>query len=323
MTKRHLFSAIALCLGVVALFNVFLAFDLDSFPRQIIRDLKRQPKIDMLFLGNSLMNRALDENTFRDSWPGPSSPPALFNACLPASGPVEHYLFAREAFRDHPSIKYVVYDIYDRQLTETPEGGWNQLVGGMAMAYYVEPDLAKLLYFPDSVYDQLRFRLVSFLPMLSERFSLWQHIENQRRRMAQVGMPPIANKGALVSDFHELGYPEKIKFMQDCDNAVKNSADFTPALDHLFNLASTEGARIFVVDMPMQANHREFYYSSSTWLRYRSYLKDKLKARGITFIDATDWAQDADFLDDIHLNDGGAKKFSSRLSAALDQEINH
>ena len=317
MTKRHLYRAFALCLGVIALFNIYLAFDLESPPKLIIRNLRQQSKIDMLFLGNSLLNRALDEDAFKDSWPGPVAPPALFNACLPASSPVEHYLFAREAFRDHPSIKYVVYDIYDRQLTEIPIGNWDQLVGGMAMAYYVEPDIAKSLYYPGSNYDQMRFRLISFIPMLRERFSVWHHIENQRHRMERAGMPPILDKGALVSVFHELGYPEKTQFIRDCKSAVQNSSGFTPAIEFLFRLAAEKGSKVFVIDMPMQSNHREFYYSSSAWIRYRGYLKEKLEARGITFVDATDWAQDSDFLDDIHLNDEGAKKFSCRLSVTL------
>jgi len=321
MTKRHLYRSFAIAMGVIVFFNIFLALTLDSPPRAIIRDLRRSSKIDLLFLGNSLMNRALNEKVFKDSWPGPLPPPVLFNACLPASSPVEHYLFAREAFRDHPSIKYVIYDIYDRQLTETPNGSWSQLVGGMAMPYYVEPDVAKSLYYPDSLYDQLRFRLTAFVPMLRERFSLWHHVENQRRRMEQMGMPPHIDKGALVSDFHELGYPEKIQFVRDCESAVQNPSGFTPAIESLFRLTAENHSKVFVVDMPMQTNHRDFYYSSDAWRRYRSYLKAKLSERGIVFIDATDWALDSDFLDDIHLNDQGAKTFSARLAMTLANQI--
>jgi hypothetical protein len=321
MTLRHFFRALALAGAVIVLFNIYLAFTFDSLPRLIIRQLRLPTEIDMLFLGNSLMNRALDEKTFSNSWPGPATAPPLFNACLPASSPVEHYLFAREAFRDHPSIKYVVYDFYDRQLTETPVGSWDRLVGGTAMAYYIEPDIARALYFPDSLYGQARFSLVSLIPMLRERFSLWSHIENQRRRMQQAGMPPMVNKGALVSVFHELGYPEKTQFIRDCDSVVRSSSDFTPAVDRLFELAAGKGSAVYVIDMPMQSNHRQFYYSSFSWIHYRDYIKNKLKARGIAFINAEDWVQDADFLDDIHLNNAGATIFSKRLAETLAEQI--
>jgi hypothetical protein len=310
-------------MGVICLFNVFLGLKSDSVPKLIMRQMRATPRIDILFLGNSLMESGFDSNSFASAWPASTSVPYTFNAGLGSSSPVEHFLLAHQAYLHHQSIPYVVYGFYDLQLTKPQGFGWGDLVGNRSMGYSTEPSTAASLYAPGSMLEKWRFYLIGAVPMLREHSKLWQYIEILRRSIQELGMPHLkTNQFGRVADFKAIAMPEQVKFARDCEVAVKDSIPFVSAVQELLRLAHEKNTELIVVEMPMDSAHRNSYYSTVAWQKYQTYLKQRLEGKGITYVIASDWvSNDGDFSDGLHLNKMGANIYSAKMAQFMANKL--
>jgi hypothetical protein len=319
MTKRHFFTGVGLALAVLVVFNLLLAWKVDSVPKLFMRRMAAMPRMDVLFLGNSLMEAGIDRAEFKAALPPGSELGNAFNAGLGWSTPVEHYLLARHAFAVHPKIPCVVYGFFDFQLTATPSDTWGELIGNRAMGYSTEPGLAAELYRPGSWLEPWRFRAIGAIPMLREHSQLWKFVELFRRELGGIGQPAEATDSfGRVADFEELSVPRQPEFDETCDAAVRSRAPLHPAIQALIRLAAEKQSRLVVVEMPMGLIHRRDGYASAAWGRYRDYLRQQLAAEGVAYVAAGNWVpDDADFRDGLHLNAPGAKLFSTRMAEVL------
>jgi hypothetical protein len=83
-------------------------------------------------------------------------------------------------------------------------------------------------------------------------------------------------------------------------------------------LAQEHGARVILLEMPLPSRHRNTFYSTSAWGQLRSYLQSLAADDHVTYLSASDWVKDDQkFEDATHLNEDGAKMFSSMLSPAV------
>ena len=323
MTIRHFFASLAVALGVIAAFNVFLALKVDSVPKSIQRKMKSMPRIDILFLGNSLMQSGLDPEKFTAGWINPEKAPLAFNAGLGWSSPVEHYVLAHQSIEHHPEISCLIYGFRDFQLT-SPEGySWKELEGNRSMAYLMEPSVSASLYAPGSAWEEWRFRLIGAVPALREHSQLWKYVELLRRDLQQIGMPKAkTNEFGRVADFQTVAETDLAQFQREGEMAIARSAPFVPAIEKLIKMAREKKIRVIFVEMPVTAEHRGRYYATSSWQRYQAYLKNKMSASGVTYVAADDWVPEtADFSDGLHLNSRGADLFSRKMATTLTNEL--
>jgi hypothetical protein len=79
------------------------------------------------------------------------------------------------------------------------------------------------------------------------------------------------------------------------------------------------GSRIYVIQMPATSRHRERFFASPEWQRYRAALERRLRAIGVNPIDASDWARDDEFADTIHLKPSGAARVTARLAKSIEK----
>jgi hypothetical protein len=323
MSTKRFFVCLALALFVIWLFNIFLAFKVDSVPKLIMRQMRATPRIDMLFLGNSLMQSGFNAGSFASAWPVRNTAPAAFNAGLGSSSPVEHYLLADQAYRHHKPITYLVYGFYDLQLTTPQSFNWVDLIGNRSMGYSTEPAKAASLYAPGSILESWRFHLIGAVPMLREHSQLWKYVEVIRRFLQEVGMRKArTNQFGRVADFEAVALPDKFKFDQDCEKAVQESAPFVPAVLELLRLAHEQNTQVTVIEMPMNSSHRNSCYSTVAWRQYRRYLQQRLQTEGVTYAVASDWiTNDADFSDGLHLTKEGADAFSKKMAQFMSDKF--
>jgi hypothetical protein len=324
MKTRALYISIAVGLGVVTAFNVFVAIGMDSVAALTLRQLRAQKHIDILCLGNSLMAAGLNVKTFEAAWPGTPPPPVVANAALGSSETVEHYLLAHETFLHHEEIRTVVYGFFDFQLTDPPPFGWQDLIWNRAMVYTTDPDTAAALFAPGSASVKWRLRLTAWMPMLRERTHIWRYVELFRRSLGSLGLPPAENdQFGRVADFQEFMHDQEAHFQKTCAEKLAHSPDIVRPIEALIRLAHSHGARVVIVEMPLPSAHRKYCYSTPAWQEYRKYLQQKLAAEEVTYIDADDWESDSRFNDGLHLNGIGAKEFSTRLAQTLAAEEDH
>jgi hypothetical protein len=319
MTIKRLFLCLAAALGVVGVFNAFLAVRIHPVQQQIMKRMRATPKIDILFLGNSLMQSGLSTESFASAWPDSNATPIAFNAGLGGTYPVEHYLLAHQAYLHHEPIPCLVYGYFNCELTQPPPFAWADLIGNRAMGYSTEPAMAASLYAPESMLECWRFQLIGAVPMLREHSQLWKYVEIFRRFLQEAGMPKAKmNQFGRVTDFRAVALPDLLKFKQDCEKSVQNSSPLIPPVQALLRLAHNQNTRVFVVEMPVSSAHRDSYYSTPAWQHYREYLVQRLQAEGATYVVASDWVpDDADFSDLLHLNQTGSDLFSKKIAHVI------
>ena len=318
-TKSFLLS-LALLLLILAGYNLLIEHTAaKSQRRQMLALLNRIPaKTDFLFLGNSLVAAGCDVTAFKSAWPNQKNAPSPINLALGGTSPVEHYLILKRALRRPLPVKYLIYGFFDDQLNAPVSGRWSELVGNRAFSYYF-PDEAAAFYAPGSALQKWQMRVLGHIPMVAERSSFWGKIELLRRYFEDIGMPKHkTNRFGRVEDFGALESKDVDSFNQRCNAVVGQQKGFSPPIREIIRLAREHGAQVILLEMPMPLRHRQAFYSSPAWTEMRAYLQSLASREQATYLSASDWIQDdGNFEDATHLNEEGARAFSSQLGAAI------
>jgi hypothetical protein len=309
-------------IGLIALiaYNIAIHFAAKKTQRQHLLSIIDQlpPSTECLFLGNSLIEAGCDAAAFQSAWPETNTTAVAVNLGLGATTPVEHYLILKRALARSPHIKYVVYGFFDDQLNIPARGDWEDLIGNRAFSYYLPKDAAAL-YAPHSTLTEWRMELIGHIPMLAERSSLWDRVELFRREMDQIGMPrQKVNRFGRVADFGALEAADVPSFTQRCESIVRAQQGFSTPIQAIVNLAQQHGVKVFFVEMPMSPGHRDKFYSLPVWTEMRAHLQSLADKDHAVYIAASDWVPDgANFEDTLHLNEQGARAFSTELASVM------
>ncbi len=317
---RGLFVAIGVALAMLVGWNMLIhRMARTSDRHRLLTRLQHlPPNTDCMFLGNSLVEAGCDAETFRKEWPQGHGTPMAVNLALGATSPVEHYLILKSALDQGLRPKYVIYGFFDDQLTSAVHGDWEDLVGNRAISYYF-PDEAASFYAPGSILKRWQLRLTARIPMLAERSSLWGQVDHVRRGIEEIGLPEQgANRFGRAQDFVALEAADADSFNRRCESAVRQAAKFSAAVQAMVDLARKSGAMVIIVEMPMPTRHRSLFYSSAAWANLRQHLEELCNQQQAVYIPAADWVNDdAEFMDVTHLNEHGARRFSTQLATAI------
>lgn len=306
MPRRLLLPSVVSALAVLVVFNLAVAAATQvTARRKFLARLEHAPRdTRLLFLGNSLFEEGIDVDAFVASWQPAGQAPVAFNAALHATTPVEHALILKQALPQLPQVRTIVYGFFDDQLSTQPNAGWQDMISSRALAY-AYPDDAASLYAPDSLVTKWRFRVMSLIPMLAERTTLWSKVETLRKGLGALGMPAQAS---AKEDLDEL--------TRRLEGVVHEDRGVSAAVKELFRLAEAQGAQVIVVEMP-SARPPEFSAGPAS-RALRAYNRAKVEAAHGIYIDASRWIQDPKyFRDGVHLNPEGARLFSARLGEEL------
>jgi hypothetical protein len=321
MTGRRFILLLLIAAAVIVAYNFTVArLGRNAAPRVLMQRIDAEPRVDVLFMGDSTMDSGLHAGTFSAAWTKQTGQPVRpFNVSLRASTLVEQYLLFRHAVARHPGIRTVVLGFWDFKLTKPEPVEWSNLAGNTAMGFYVEPELAASLYAPGNALLGCEFKIAGKVPMYTERLSVWAKVENWRRAAGQIGRPPEAvNEFGRVADFQDLAPASVDEFTRYCDEFVKGRGGPWAPAQGLLQECRARGIRLVVVEMPMTPRHQRLFYSTESWHRYQDRLEELVEEQGGKFIQAGGWAQDSNlFSDTRHLNRAGAILFSERLAAAF------
>lgn len=280
-----------------------------SVPRELIRSVDQSPPITDLLVGNSLMAAGFEAQVFEQARPGRRA----LNIGLGFSSPVEHDILLRHALRLGPNRVY--YGFFDLQLFEPVRGGWEDLVGNCAMAYYMDLDTAIRFYAPDNPLRAIQMRVVAQMPALVERYTIWARVEKMRRRLGEIGLvSQVTNRFGRAEDFRLLEPSDTTEFRQKCRVIVIDRERFVPPMVDMLSLLRDRGISSIVVEMPMTSKHRHLFYDNPEWTRLRTYVEEEVRREGGAYLVASNWIGDDGFADHLHLNAQGTAEFSRRLA---------
>jgi hypothetical protein len=314
MKARQLLVQLLVLLAVLAAANGAVAvLSRQSGARQRLRSIEASPPADVLFLGNSLVDAGVDGGAFESAWPGRHG----LNLGLGASSPVAHVILLKRAGR-HGRARDVVYGFWATQLTDPVPDDWSDLAGNRAVAYYVDTEEAIALSAPDSPFRAWQMRLLSRVPLLAERQTIWARVERLRRRLGRVGLPPEeTNRFGRAADFAALEPPDPLEFAGQCRQSAEDGVPFSAPVQALFRIAGARGARVLLVEMPMPSGYRRRFCDTPGWLLYRRHLRELARKEGGAYLSAVDWVGDEHFRDVLHLDPTGAALFSKRLAEEM------
>jgi hypothetical protein len=311
------FVCAGLALLILVLYNVEIRrLARTSQRQQLMAKLANIPKdTDLFFMGNSLVEAGCDARTFEQSWTG--SRVHAENIALGATFPIEHCLILQRALQSGARPRFVIYGFFDDELNTTPNGNFSDLVGNRALAYYF-PDEAGEMYAPGSVFKKWELRACAWLPMISERSSLWGKVDSAREKLRAIGMPRRErNRFGLVQNFSALEAADAQEFEKRCLSAAEKDL-FSIPVQNVIRMTRQHGSKLVLVEMPMPSRHRSVFYSTQAWSVLRERLRKLATENDLLYISAADWVtNDNEFEDVTHLNELGAKDFSDRLAQAL------
>lgn len=315
MKPIRLLAQMALWMACLAAFNVAVQkLSRTSIPRQVARSIDTSGPVTDLFVGNSLVAAAIDAEAFAKAHPGRHA----LNIGLGSSYPAEHNILLRRSLKLHPGRVY--YGFFDRQLIDPAKGGWGDLVGNRAMAYYMNLELAIRFYAADDPLGAGMMRVIARIPMIVERYAIWVRIEKLRRRLGEIGLEKQAtNRFGRADDFGLLEATDASHFLNNIQRAVDTHAEFVPAITDMIQVLREQEIPLILVEMPMHSGHRKRFYDHAQWKHARQYFADKVRRAGCVYIDASDWIRDDQFADKLHLNPEGAAEFSRRIGSEADQ----
>jgi hypothetical protein len=318
----RLFLPLGILLLILIGYNLLIHHTAKStYRHHLLTSLSEIPlDTDVLFLGNSLVEAGCDPSAFREAWPAAQRAPRPVNIALGATSPVEHYLILKHALDLPIHPKYLVYGFFDDQLNASTRGDWADLVGNRAFSYYF-PDEAAALYAPGSSFKKWEMRIIGRIPMFAERSSFWGKVELLRRGIEDIGMPKQqTTRYGRVKDFAALEAADLPSFNHRCDAILSQRAAFSPAVRKIVELAQKHGITMVFLEMPMPSRHRNIFYSSPKWSEMRANLQTLAQQNHAIYLTASDWVKDDQaFEDATHLNEQGAKQFSTKLAVTLSQ----
>ena len=307
MATRRLFPSVVTALAVLVVFNlaVAAATQLTARRKFLGRLEEAPPDTRLLFLGNSLMEYGADPEAFRAAWTPPEQAPRAVNAGLHATSPVEHALILERALPRLTQVKTVIYGVFDDQLSLRPRSGWRDMISSRALAYS-SPERAAALYDPGSLETAWRFRVMSWMPMLADRTTLWSKVETLRQSLRAWGMPP---QPPPPEDLSELA--------GRLETLVRERRELSPAVREIFRLARERDLQVIVVEMP--SGHPASFHDGPAASALREQSRAQVEAAGGRYLDASDWILDRALFreDGSHLNPEGARQLSERLAREL------
>jgi hypothetical protein len=312
----HFFTATIVALLPVIGFNFFVRHLAANLPPQHLlrRIAESAPSARLVLLGDSQMDAGGDPRALAEACPAQS--PAT-NAALGATMASEHCLILEYLLARAPSLETVVYGFHDNLLTQPVPGAWRDLVGNRALAYLF-PERAAALLAPGDDGERWRIRWSASVPMIAERLAIWAKVERLRRQLASFGLPAEnANRFGRARDFAAFEPRSEQAFESNLKAVVERRRPLNWPVQQILRNCAAPRLKFCLVEMPVPLRHRERFYGIKAWASYRSYLQKLVGSRSGTFIDASDWVDDEDFVDPLHLNPAGAAVFSARLAQQL------
>jgi hypothetical protein len=320
MKPRKFFGMVLIALGILAACNLAVARLASRTPLHTLKNrIGQMPRIDFLFCGDSTMDSGCNATAFETAWQAATGrKERAFNSALRATRVVEHYLTMREAFRQHPEINTVVYGFWNFQLTQPLSARWRDLSGNSTLVYHYEPALAASLY-DSSFFTKAHFSLMRFVPMFSERATIWVKVEILRRALSALGMPPVSRQEEAFPVYSKEAVAEAVaSFTRDCEQALRDNAPLWRPVREFIRHAHERGSKAVFVSMPMSSWNYRLFYSTDAWQRYSKHVQSLLEKEGAIFVETSDWfTDDQNFADVRHLNPDAAKVFSERLAGVL------
>lgn len=310
---KHLLGTIGVALGMLGLLNFLIARSARRMPPQqlLARIDATAQNARVVFLGDSQVDADIDPAAF-----SAACGLASMNVGLGGTKSSEHCLVLEHVLRHALGVGTVFYGFYDNLLTQPVPSDLREIGGNRALAFLFPQRAAELL-FPHSARSRFEFRILSGIPLFTQRHTLWTKVERVRRTLAAVGMPPIArNRFGGVIDFAAMEPKDEITFRRDLAEAVRERRPFNFAVREMLRHCRERQLRFELILMPVQAARRMRWYSSVEWRDYCAYVTELVKSEGGALIDAADWIADDQFEDPLHAYPHGARSFSTLLAKA-------
>ncbi len=308
MTKREFLTAACVVLLCFVAANIAMAlWSTHLRPIQKLDTIEKARKANVVLLGNSLMEFAVEPGAFDRAARQQSRNLTAVNAALRGTGSDEHYLLFRDAMRNSP-IDTVIIGFFDFQCTARERIRVSGISGSAVFAFDSRvpiQDVERAYELP--LLESLQLRLFRLLPLIAYRSVVWESVARLRARRSD---------SSNYQTVFEMVFNEQARYFGQIP------AHFNPSMEKIVHEAKARGCRIVFVLMPVSPRHVTASYRQPRWSAYITSLRRLIGERRFGFIDASEWFPSQTlFMDSVHMSHDGSLLFSPALARAVIVEL--
>jgi len=152
----------------------------------------------------------------------------------------------------------------------------------------------------------------------------WQKVQAFQDRVT--GRAQASNVFGALSDMEARGRAMQRVARAELALALERpeSERLDPWFAYLEENVHAAGASLLIVELPMPSSYRRTITQSLEGQRYLDWLESRMARRGDRLVDLAtpEWLDPADFADFVHLNQAGARRFSTELGIRLANTLN-
>jgi len=131
-------------------------------------------------------------------------------------------------------------------------------------------------------------------------------------RDASGGAPPVETS----LDVRRISRCWKRRAVNSSKRVTAARSPLNEPVAEIIQEAQEKGSYMAFILMPLPLRHVQTFYQTAAWAQYERHVRNLLKEKNVTYIDASRWISDpGKFGDALHLSDEGAQEFSRRLRA--------
>lgn len=115
------------------------------------------------------------------------------------------------------------------------------------------------------------FGPAAFLRFFGSEIPYGQKVENLRRTIGSVGMPPQeTNRFGRRADFALLESSDSRNFSPACPRVILSGDVLSAPFRALLQQAREHGVKVIVVEMPVHPSHLKQFYAEPIWTTFRA-----------------------------------------------------
>jgi hypothetical protein len=309
MKVRQLMTVIASALMVLVGFNAVVARFAKSRGEMIVRAMPVGQTFDLVFLGNSTMDRGFDPAAYASA-----SPSKAYKLAMGGVSAQEECLLLEEFFARGNRARRVVLGFHDLHLEGLKLSKWSDLTGPTNVGYFVNAERMHTIYGLDWA-EAIKVALSRQVPMLVRRSNLWARVEMLRRSLSVIGMPP---RSAEESERSFYPYLETERESVHALMATLCRGDLSLVMQRMIKGCSATGAELVVTEMPLLPSRVKLCTGDARWQQYRETRAAQLSRSGALYLRGFEWSgNEGDFEDPVHMTPDMAARFSKHLALIL------
>jgi hypothetical protein len=303
---------------------IYYGYDVPRKLQLLDRLVDKEPQLDVLFVGSSIVRAAFDPRTFdRERRSHTKRRSVSFNAGLPSMFPAGTAMYLERVWLRHARPRFLLLGVREIELRSTHRVLKELRSGRLESLWYGPKPFSPLR---GDVFQQLHvLHYRGTVHKIMKRLQAGKPLNDVERGEYTTDAWGFRGQPGVLSKKYKSG---KGRFLWKYGNRIPKDryrVSF-PLLERMHALCKTRGIRFVLVNVPEHPERFGSKLGKDVWKAYHEDVSAWAVANGVPFLDITDgdykrFGKNSHFADFNHLRPAGAKHFSKLLGAQFAKRI--